>query len=119
LPLSVFGPVLFVARWGRTDCALHLLAIIEQHQGNIADARRLYEESIEIDKGIGNLYGIATSLAMQAQLNVLEGRFEEAVAQSREAVRLLEEIGSFKAAVARENLREIESLAAKGKCGGV
>ena len=56
---------------------------------------------------------------MQAQLNVLEGRFEEAVAQSREAVRLLEEIGSFKAAVAMENLREIESLAAKGKCGGV
>ncbi len=94
--------------------SLHQLAIIEHDQGNIAEARRLYEESIEIDKGIGNLYGIATSLAMQAQLNVLEGRFEEALAQSREAVRLLEEIGSFKAAVASENLREIESLAARG-----
>jgi len=100
-------------RYGRA-ASLHQLAIIEHDQGNIAEARRLYEESIEIDKGIGNLYGIATSLAMQAQLNVLEGRFEEAVAQSREAVKLLEETDSSKAAIARETLREIEAMAARG-----
>ncbi len=34
-------------------------------------------------------------------MNAQEGRFEEAVAQSREAVKLLEEIDSFKAAIAR------------------
>ena len=53
---------------------------------------------------------------MVAQLHALEGRFE-AVAQGREAVRLLEEIGSFKAALARESLRAIEARAARA--GGV
>ncbi len=47
-------------------------------------------------------------------MNAQEGRFEEAVAQSREAVRLLEGIGSFKAAMAREVLRAIEAKAAGG-----
>ena len=100
-------------RQGRAD-SLHLLAIIEHEQGNPAEARRLWEESIEINKEIGNLDGIATSLGMLAQLNALEGRFEEAVAQGREAVRLLEGIGSFKAAMARESLRAIEARAARG-----
>ena len=74
--------------------------------------RRLWEESIEITKEIRDLDGTATILSMLAQLNALEGRFEEAVAQSREAVRLLEEIGSFKAAWARESLKAIEARAA-------
>ncbi len=51
---------------------------------------------------------------MLAQLNALEGRFEEAVAQGREPVRLLEETGSFKAAKVRESLRAIEAMAARG-----
>jgi hypothetical protein len=63
---------------------------------------------------IGDLDGLATSLVRLAQLNALEGRFEEAVAQSWEAVRLLEGLGSFKAARARENLRAIEAMAARG-----
>ena len=51
---------------------------------------------------------------MLAQLNALEERFEEAVAQGQEAVRLLEGTGSFKAATAREVLKGIEARAARG-----
>ena len=98
---------------GARGPGLHKLAVIETRKGNPAEApRRLCEESIEINKEMGNLYGIASSLGMLAQLTVLEGRFEEAVAQGREAVRLLEEIGSFKAAWARESLKAIEARAA-------
>jgi len=49
-----------------------------------------------------------------ARLNSLEGRFEEALAQGREAVTLLEGTGSFMAAMARESLRAIEARAARG-----
>jgi tetratricopeptide (TPR) repeat protein len=98
-------------RRGRA-ASLHELATIEQDQGNAAEARRLWEESIEIEKEIGNLDGIASSLIWLADLNAQEGRFEEAVAQGREVVRLLEGIGSYKAAGVRQTLQKIEAMAA-------
>jgi tetratricopeptide (TPR) repeat protein len=100
-------------RRGRA-ASLHQLAGIEQEQGNPAEARRLWEESIEINKEIGEIDVMASSLIMLAQLNAMQGRFEEAVAQGRDAVRLLEGIGSFKAATAREILKAIDAMAAKG-----
>jgi hypothetical protein len=75
-------------RQGRA-ASLHQLASIEHAQGNPSEARRLWEESIEIEKEIGDVDGMATSLGMLAQMNALEGRFEEAVAQGRETLRLL------------------------------
>ena len=97
--------------------SLHQLAMIEQAQGNPAEARRLWEESIESKKNIGDLDGRASSLGMLAQLNALEGRFEEAVAQGRETVRLLEGIGSSKAASARGVLSAVEAMASGGGAG--
>ncbi len=67
-------------------------------------------ESIEIHKEIGNIDGIATGLGLLAQLDATEGRLDEAMIQGREAVRLLEQIGSFKAARARDSLRAIEAM---------
>jgi tetratricopeptide (TPR) repeat protein len=95
-------------RRGRA-AALHQMAMIEHAVGTLAEVRGLLEDAIEISKEVGDLEGIATSLAMLAQLNALERRFDEAVDQGRDAVRLLEGIGSFKAFKARRNLRWMEA----------
>jgi tetratricopeptide (TPR) repeat protein len=100
-------------RRGRAASLYHL-AIIEHDQGNPAEARRLWEQSIEITREIGNPDGTASILGLLAQLNAREGRFEEALSQAREMVRLLEGIALSKAAVARKILGGIESMAAGG-----
>ena len=42
--------------------ALHQLAMIAQDQGEMDEARRLYNESLEIKKRLGNQSGIAITL---------------------------------------------------------
>ena len=54
---------------------------------------------------------------MLAQLEAVEGNLETALAMARESVRLLEGIGSAKAAMAREILADLEARAGGGSGG--
>ena len=97
--------------------SLHVLASIESDQGNPAEARRLWECSIALDDQVGNVDGRATTLVMLAQLEADEGNLMTAFAMARESVRLLEGIGSAKAAMAREILADLEARPAGGAGG--
>jgi tetratricopeptide (TPR) repeat protein len=92
--------------------SLHVLAMIESAQGNPAEARRLWERSMVLSDQVGNVDGRATTLSWLARLEADEEKFETALAMARESVRLLEGIGSAKAAIVREILEDIEALTA-------
>ena len=56
----------------------HNAAIIYQNRGELAEARRLYEQSLEIEKALGNQSGIASSLHELGRLAQAQGELAEA-----------------------------------------
>ena len=66
---------------------------MEQHQGNYDKARQLYNESLDIDRKLGDQSGIAITIA---QLGVLAGKQDNpALAEKnyQEALRIFEKLG--------------------------
>ncbi|HEY0408221.1 MAG TPA: tetratricopeptide repeat protein, partial [Pyrinomonadaceae bacterium] len=77
-------------------------------QGELEEARRLYNESLEIKKRLGDQSGIASALGQLGLLAEDEGNKEEAVRLTREALSIFEKLKSPDAEKARRQLERLE-----------
>lgn len=85
--------------------------MIAQAQGDLEEAQRLYDESLEITKRLGDQSGIANNLYQLGWLAEKEGNREEAVRLTREALNIFEKLKSPNVEIARENLKRLETEA--------
>jgi hypothetical protein len=74
----------------------------------IEEARRLYGESLEIKKRLGDQSGVAITLHRLGRLAEEEGDKAEAARPFREALSIFERLGSPDAEIARESLARVE-----------
>lgn len=82
--------------------------MIAQSQGKIEEARRLYDESLEIEKQLGNQNGIAITLHQLGMIAEIEGDKVEAARLFREALTIFERLKSPNAEIARRSLERVE-----------
>ncbi|MCB1807183.1 MAG: tetratricopeptide repeat protein, partial [Candidatus Competibacteraceae bacterium] len=94
------------------SASLHQLAILEFKAGEFSKAKDLWQQSIAIKKTQSDISGQAASYIMLAQLEASQSNFDKALPLAREAVDLLERIGSGQAGQARQILQSIEAAAA-------
>jgi tetratricopeptide (TPR) repeat protein len=87
---------------------LHELGSLAQSQGEIEEARRLYNESLEIAKRLGDQSGIAITLHQLGMLAEVENNKVEAVRLFREALGIFERLKSPDAEIARRSLERVE-----------
>ena len=80
-----------------------------QDQGEIEEARRLYSESLDINRKLGNQSGIATSLHQLGRVIEAEGNKVEAARLFQEALNIFERLGSPYAKIASRNLERVRS----------
>jgi len=71
---------LTVSHGSETDTAVfsNNLAMMRANQGELDEARRLYNQSLEIEKSLGNEYGIAVTLHNLALISQMSGDLDEA-----------------------------------------
>lgn len=86
----------------------HNTAITFQNRGELEEARRLYSESLEIEKRLGNQSGIASTLGQLGSLAAQEGDRAEGVKLLREALNIFERLKSPDAEKARRMLAQVE-----------
>ena len=75
----------------------------------MAEARRLYDESLEIKEKLGDQSGIAVTLGQLGLLAMGAGDKEAARRLLREALSIFERLGSPYAELARQSLERVES----------
>lgn len=85
----------------------HNLAVLYQNRGELAEARRLYDESLEIKKRLGDQQGVALTLGQLGRLAEGEGDKEGAARLFREALGIFERLGSPYAELARRSLARV------------
>lgn len=73
--------------------SLHNAARLAQTQGELAEARRLYNESLEIAKRLGNQSGIASTLHQLAMLAQVQGEMYEARRLYDESLEIAKRLG--------------------------
>jgi tetratricopeptide (TPR) repeat protein len=71
----------------------HNAAVMYQNRGEIEEARKLYNESLEIEKKLGNQRGIASTLHNLASLSQAEGKLEEARKLYDESLEIAKKLG--------------------------
>ncbi|MBV9957148.1 MAG: tetratricopeptide repeat protein, partial [Acidobacteria bacterium] len=76
--------------------------------GELDEARRLYEESLEIKKELMDQSGIANALGQLGRLAEEEGNKLEAARLFHEALSIFERLGSPYAEIARRGLKRVE-----------
>jgi predicted ATPase/DNA-binding SARP family transcriptional activator len=67
---------------------------LAENEGDIEGMRRDTEAAYERFERLGERWGMASALTSSAQLNTLEGRFDDAIAQYEQAERHLAEFGA-------------------------
>jgi tetratricopeptide (TPR) repeat protein len=72
----------------------HNVAVKYQDRGDLAKARRLYDESLEIEKKLGNQSGIAITLHQLATLAQDQGEIEEARRLYDESLEIKKRLGN-------------------------
>ncbi|MEJ2758683.1 MAG: tetratricopeptide repeat protein, partial [Anaerolineales bacterium] len=73
--------------------ALHFLAIGTSFQGDLDQARAMFEENIQINQsGYGNAQGIGFSLFHLGRIARLQGRYDQAAQHQREGLALFAQI---------------------------
>jgi tetratricopeptide (TPR) repeat protein len=87
------------------------LGLVAQNQGDLMEARKLYNESLEIKKKLGDQGGIAISLHNLGMVAKIEGNQSEAVSLLRESLSIFEKLKSPYAEMARRNLKSVEPTA--------
>ena len=84
-------------------------SFFDRGQGKVSEAIELYEQSLEIQKAIGNQEGIAISLYMLGQiLAIHQGDFDTAFDYLQQSEVILRHIGS---PIADQVVGSIQSLA--------
>jgi len=79
---------------GRTKAgALHNLGAVLESFGNYKEAEKLYRESLDIKKRIGDTAGIASSLHQLGVIQQLQGNYKEAEKLYRESLDIKKRIG--------------------------
>jgi tetratricopeptide (TPR) repeat protein len=73
--------------------ALHHWGIVEQEQGNYAEAVRLYEQSRQVLEQLGDKSGVARSLHQLGMLQQDQGNYAEAVRLYEQSRQVLEQLG--------------------------
>ncbi|MCX6843714.1 MAG: tetratricopeptide repeat protein [candidate division WOR-3 bacterium] len=71
---------------------LHQLAVIAQDQGDYAEARKLYDQSLAIEKELGNKSGIALTLGQIASLAMDQGDYDDARAGYEKILTVFKEL---------------------------
>jgi pentatricopeptide repeat protein len=69
------------------------LANVYVNQGKVSEAIELYEQSLEIQKAIGNQQGIAATLNNLASIYVRQNQIDEAFKLFKESLEIRERIG--------------------------
>jgi tetratricopeptide (TPR) repeat protein len=89
---------LAAARYSQNESAVavfaHNLAIMHQRRGELESARRLYNESLEINNGFGDQRGIASTLHQFGRLAQDQGEIEEARHLYNESLEIKKSIGN-------------------------
>ena len=86
---------------------LHQLGTVAHEKGEIDHARKLYNESLDINTKRGDANGIAMNLGQLANLAEGEGDIMEAARLFGEVLVILENLGSPDAEIARRGLERI------------
>ena len=73
---------------------LHELGNLAYLRGDYNEAERLYRESLEIKKHLGDKAGLATTLAQLALLEEAKGNIDGALELTKQAEKMFKEIGS-------------------------
>jgi tetratricopeptide (TPR) repeat protein len=89
------------------------MANIKTTQGDVTAAIGLYEQSLAIEREIGNQQGIAATLAMSAQLLAAQGEFGLAISHLQESIRILQSMGSWEVSTVEEILAQVQQLQAQ------
>jgi tetratricopeptide (TPR) repeat protein len=84
------------------------LGRLAHDEGDKEEARRLYDESLEISKRLGNRSSVAITLHQLGRLAEDEGDKEAAARLFREALSIFERLGSPYAKIARWSLARVE-----------
>jgi tetratricopeptide (TPR) repeat protein len=89
---------LTAARYSQIESSVaalaHNLAVIHQRRGELESARQLYNESLEIEKRLGNQSGIAITLHQLAMLAQDQGKIEEARRLYNESLEIEKRLGN-------------------------
>ena len=85
---------------------LHQIGRMAQDAGDMAEARRLYEESIKINQELGNKGSMAISLAQLALLDEKQGDLKEALKLTCQAEAIFEELEALHYAEKARKQRE-------------
>jgi tetratricopeptide (TPR) repeat protein len=88
--------------------SLHNLGVLQQAQGNYAEALRLYEQSLKVKEALGDKAGVAISLGQLGKLAQDQGRHREAMAYYLPALALFQALNSPYAQLARRDLASIQ-----------
>ena len=72
---------------------LHSLGILEQHQGEYEEARRLYQQSLEIKERLDNQRGRAATLNQLGVIAQDQGEYEEARQLYQQSLEISERLG--------------------------
>ena len=92
----------------------HNMAVIYATQGEIKEALRLYQASLEIQESIGDVQGKAATLAMMGQLLASEqSDFETALAYLQESLTILEHLRSPDADTVKQIMAQVQHMALK------
>ena len=83
--------------------------MLAQDQGDYAQPRRLYQESLDIKQKLGDQAGIASTLHQLGRLAEIAGKNEEARRLFQESLVIFEKLGSPDAQIARESLERVGS----------
>ena len=73
---------------------LHELGNLAYLRGDYNEAERLYRESLEIKKQLGDKAGLATTLAQLALLEEAKGNIDGALELTKQAEKMFKEIGA-------------------------
>jgi tetratricopeptide (TPR) repeat protein len=82
--------------------------MLAQDQGELAEARRLYEQSLEIKQRLGDQSGIALTLHQLGRLAEEADDKAEAARLFREALSIFEKLKSPNAEIARRSLERVD-----------
>ena len=73
---------------------LYHLAFLNTHFGDLDGAMKLYQQSLEIKEGLGDLQGKSATLAMMAQIDAMQKNYRQSLSRLIEAFRVYQSIGA-------------------------
>jgi tetratricopeptide (TPR) repeat protein len=91
--------------------------MMAQDTGDLAEACRMYEQSLQIDRELGDKRGIASTLHQLGTLAEAEGHLAEALQLFEESFRMLNELQSPNAKVAQDSMARVREKSEKNGSG--